>query len=126
MKIPSSWPSSSSIRTAPERRRGPASRTKTSRTVSLGAGPAELPAGPHHVLDPGQLAAEAAGRVVEGEVLGAEVAHPADQQGQGVADGHQRGGAGRGGQAQRARLLDRPERDAEVGRPAERAGRPAR
>ena len=102
------------------------SRTKTSRTVSSARAPADLPAGPHHVLDPGELAAEAPGRVVEGEVLGPEVAHPADQQGQGVADGHQRGRAGRRGQAERARLLDRPERDAEVGRLAERAGRPAR
>ena len=37
----------------------------------LDVGPAELLAGPHHVLDPGQLAAQAAGRMVEGEVLGA-------------------------------------------------------
>ena len=43
---------SSSIRTAPERRRGPARRTNTVADRLLGLGPAELPAGPHHVLDP--------------------------------------------------------------------------
>ena len=88
--------------------------------------PAELPPGPHHVLDPGQLPAQAAAGMVEGEVLGREVAHPADQQRQRIADGHQRRRARRGGQAQRARLLDRPQRDAQVGRPAQRAGRAAR
>ena len=69
--MPSRWSSSSSMRIAPERRRGPASRTKTSRTVSSTLGPAELPAGPHHVLDPAQLSAQAAGGMVEGEVLAA-------------------------------------------------------
>ena len=51
--------SSSSIRTAPERPRGPARRTKTARTVSPALRPADLAAGPHHVLDPQQLPPQA-------------------------------------------------------------------
>ena len=34
--------------------------------------------------------------MIEGEILGREVAHPADQQGQGIAHGHERGRARRG------------------------------
>ena len=41
--------------------------------------PADVPAGPHHVLDPHQLASQRAGGVVKREILGREGPHPRDQ-----------------------------------------------
>ena len=126
MKIPTSRSSSSMTMIAPVRRRVPPSRTKTERTDSSRWATRTCLPGAHHILDPGQLAAQAAGRVVEGELLRAEVAHPGHEQGQSVAHGHQRGGAGRRGEAERARFLDRAQDDRQVGLAAEQAGGPLR
>ena len=46
----------------------------------LGPGGADVRADPHQVLDPPELPPEVAAGVIQGEVLGPEVAHPADQQ----------------------------------------------
>ena len=60
--MPSSLASASSTRTAPERRRGPASRTRTARTDLGSPGASELPAGPHHLLDPERACARGSPR----------------------------------------------------------------
>ncbi len=92
-----------------------------SRTVSLAGGQAQLVAAAHDRLDLEQLAAQAAGRVEAGEVLVREVAHPAQHEGQGVADGDHGRGAGAGRQAERTDLLQRAEHEGDVGRAGQRA-----
>ena len=71
VKIPSNRRASSAIKTAPSGGAGrPAARTR-SRTVSSTCARRSLAAGAHHVLDPRQLATQAARRVIEGEIVGA-------------------------------------------------------
>ena len=89
-------------------------------------GPPELAAGAHHLFNPRQLPTQTAGRMIKGEVVGREVTHLADQKRQCITHGHQHRRAGRGGQTQRACFLDWPQGDAQVGRLAQRAARPAR
>ena len=111
--------------TAPVRRPRCRERANTSRTVSVAGATRRSPPLAHDRLDLEQLAAQAAGRVEAGEVLVREVALAAEDEGQRVADGDHGRGAGAGGEAERADLLERAVDQGDVGLAGEGAGRVA-
>ena len=71
VKIPSSRECSSSIKHRPGASPRAGQPHEDGTDGLLDVRPAELPAGAHHFLDPHELASQAAGRVIQREILGA-------------------------------------------------------